>query len=55
MSWQEIVAGLIVLAAGAYLYRRFRGKRPSSAPKTGPDVPVSNLTRKRSKHNSCEH
>jgi len=55
MPWQEIVAGLIVLAAAAYLYKRFRGKRGSSAPQGGPDVPVSRLKRKRSSRDSCGH
>ena len=54
MPWQEIVAGLIVLAAVAYLYKRFRSKRGSSGPQ-GPDVPVSRLKRKRPSRDSCGH
>jgi len=54
MPWQEIVAGLIVLAAVAYLYKRFRSKRGSSGPQ-GPDVPVSRLKRKRPSRDSCDH
>lgn len=54
MPWQEIVAGLTVVAAAAYLYKRFRGKRGSSGPQ-GPDVPVSRLKRKRPSRNSCGH
>jgi len=45
MTWQEILAGLVVFAAAVYLYRRFRGK-PSSVEREGPDVPVSRLKRK---------
>ncbi len=54
MPWQEIVAGLTVFGAAAYLYKRLRGKRGSSGPQ-GPDVPVSRLKRKRSSRNSCGH
>ena len=52
MPWQELIAGLIVLAAAAYVISRFRGSK--SEPK-GPDVPVSRLTRKRSRRGSCDH
>jgi len=41
MPWQEIMAGLIIVGAGAYVVRRLRGRRSSSASKGGPDVPVS--------------
>jgi len=53
MPWQEIMAGLIVVAAGAYVVWRLRGRREK--PSDGPDVPVSRLTRKRSKRNWCGH
>jgi len=45
MSAQELVAALLVLAALAFLLRRFLGR---DAPKTrpGPDVPTSALLRK---------
>jgi heme/copper-type cytochrome/quinol oxidase subunit 2 len=45
MPWQQIVAGLIVAAAGAYVVWRFRRKKQRRS--QGPDVPVSRLTRKR--------
>lgn len=54
MPWQEIVAGSIVIAAGIYVVWRLRSRRPE-APSEGPDVPVSRLTRKRRKPNSCGH
>jgi hypothetical protein len=52
MPWQEIVAGSVVFAAGAYIAWRFRGRKESSG---GPDVPVARLIRKRSKRDSCGH
>jgi hypothetical protein len=52
MPWQEIMAALIVVAAGAYVFRRLRGRRDKPS---GPDVPVSRLTRKSSKRGSCGH
>jgi hypothetical protein len=52
MPWQEIMAGLIVIAAGVYVVSRLRGRKEKPQ---GPDVPVSKLTRKRSKHESCGH
>ena len=52
MPWQEIVAGFIVVGAGVYVVWRLRGKRQKPQ---GPDVPVSKLTRKRSKRQSCGH
>jgi hypothetical protein len=53
MPWQEIMAGSIVVAAGAYVLWRLRGRKEK--PPSGPDVPVSRLTQKRSKPNSCGH
>ena len=52
MPWQEIVAGLIVVAAGAYVAWRLRGRKEPSG---GPDVPVARLSQKRSKRDSCGH
>ena len=52
MPWQELIAGLIVFGAAAYVGWRLRGS--NDKPK-GPDVPVSRLTRKRPKRRSCEH
>jgi hypothetical protein len=52
LPWQELIAGLIVFAAAAYVVWRFRG---SNSERKGPDVPVSKLTRKRPKSGSCDH
>jgi hypothetical protein len=52
MPWQEIMAALIVVASGVYVIRRLRGRKDEPQ---GPDVPVSRLTRKRSKRGSCGH
>ena len=58
MSLQGIFAGLLVLAAVAYLVRRFTTTRTQKPTKT-PDVPVSALlqkTRRKGhdpKHRSC--
>jgi hypothetical protein len=46
MPWQQIMAGLAVAAAGAYVIWRFRRKKDQRRSQ-GPDVPVSRLTRKR--------
>ncbi len=54
MPWQEIVTGLIVFGAAAYLYTRYRRRRGGSRPQ-GPDVPVSRLKRKPSSRDSCRH
>lgn len=51
MSWQEVVAGLIVFGAAAYVVQRFRGSSDRSS--SGPDVPVANLTRKQDEGRSC--
>ena len=55
MPWQEIMAGLIVVGAGAYVVWRLRGRRDASASKGGPDVPISRLKRKRPRADSCGH
>jgi hypothetical protein len=52
MPWQEIIAGLIVVSAGVYVVLRLVGRREKPQ---GPDVPVSRLSRKRSKRDSCGH
>ena len=52
MLWQEIMAGLIVVGAAVYVVWRLRGRK---AKPSGPDVPVSRLTRKRSDRDSCGH
>jgi len=54
MPWQQIMAGLIVVFAGAYVIWRFRGKKKQRRSQ-GPDVPVSRLTRKRPPSDSCGH
>lgn len=54
MPMQEVLAGLIVAGAVGYVVRRMRGRKDEAAPK-GPDVPVSRLSRKRSKGESCGH
>ena len=51
IGWQEIAAGLVVLAAVAYLVWKL-GVAPRLASKGkrgGPDVPVGRLTRKKPK------
>lgn len=49
MTWQQVAALLIVLAAVAYLvWKMTRGSRPPAGrPKKGPDVPVSRLARRK--------
>jgi heme/copper-type cytochrome/quinol oxidase subunit 2 len=54
MPWQQIMAGLIVVAAGIYVVWRFRRKK-NQRRSQGPDVPVSRLTRKRPPPGSCGH
>jgi hypothetical protein len=51
MPWQEIMAGLIVAGAAAYVVWRLVGDRKGAS--GGPDVPVSRLTRKRPPADSC--
>ena len=46
MPSQQIMAGLLVAAAGAYMILGLRRKKDQPRSK-GPDVPVSRLTRKR--------
>ena len=53
MPWQEIVAGFIVVFAGAYVVRRLRGRKQK--PPGGPDVPLSRLKKKRHERDSCGH
>ena len=53
MPWQEIVAGLIVVASGAYVTWRLRGRKHK--PHNNPDVPLARLSRKRPKRDSCGH
>jgi hypothetical protein len=52
MLWQEIMAGLVVVGAAVYVVWRLRGRKAKSS---GPDVPVSRLTRKRPDRGSCDH
>lgn len=54
MGWQEIVAGLSVVIAVAYLVWRMR-RRPPRPSSDAPDVPVERLLQKRSERHSCEH
>lgn len=51
MPWQDIMAGLIVVGAAAYVGWRLVGRRRDAS--GGPDVPVSKLTRKRRRSDSC--
>ena len=55
MSWQEIVVGSIVAGAALYVLWRLRGAREEPRSSGTPDVPVSRLTKKRSKNGSCRH
>jgi hypothetical protein len=55
MQWQPWVAGLIVALAGGYVIWRFRGKNERKRRPQGPDVPLSRLTEKRRKRDSCRH
>lgn len=55
MSWQEIVAGSIVAAAGVYVIWRLRGAKEEPRGSDAPDVPVTRLTKKRPKSGSCGH
>ncbi|MGB5701345.1 MAG: hypothetical protein WBM48_00890 [Polyangiales bacterium] len=52
MPWQEIMAGLIVVAAGAYVVWRLRRRKGKPQ---GPDVPLARLSQKRRKRDSCGH
>jgi membrane-associated phospholipid phosphatase len=54
MPWQQIMAGFIVAAAGAYVFWRLRRKKTRRRSQ-GPDVPVSRLTQKRPPPGSCGH
>lgn len=49
MTLEEVVVALVVLAAVAFVVRRFAGLAPTKtkAPKPGPDVPVARLVRKK--------
>lgn len=54
MPWQEIMAGFIVVSAGAYVVWRLRGRKEK--PPGGPDVPLSRLKKeKRHERDSCGH
>jgi len=55
MPWQQIVTGLIVASASAYVIWRLRGKKRNQRRSQGPDVPVSRLTKKRPPSDSCGH
>jgi len=47
VGWQQLVVLIIVVAALGYLvWKLSAGSRPKRRGRKGPDVPVSNLTRK---------